>query len=213
MVIVYVLALGIILWYIFYVKFTNNLVYVQSLYDGKYYLVRNLPDKEEASNRLARIREKLTRVCELLGQRYPRNKKVKLLIKRFDPNNLAESEYGSPHTSYSINKGEKIVFCIRTKDDKQTLIDENTVTFVALHELAHIMTLSVGHTKEFWENFRFILANAIHFNIYTPQNFKENPQPYCGTHITDSPLKLEDIPKYINFDQTSEEKNEAQIKK
>ena len=33
--------------------------------------------------------------------------------------------------------------------------------FVALHELSHVMTVSVGHTQEFWENFKFLLKEAV----------------------------------------------------
>ena len=59
--------------------------------------------------------------------------------------------------------------------------------FVALHELSHIMTESTGHTTEFWKNFKFLLENAVEFDIYEPINYKENPEQYCGMQITDNP--------------------------
>ena len=40
------------------------------------------------------------------------------------------------------------------------MFDENTLTFVALHELSHVMTVSVGHKQEFWDNFKFILKES-----------------------------------------------------
>jgi hypothetical protein len=85
--------------------------------------------------------------------------------------------------------------------------------FVALHELAHIMTISIGHTTEFWDFFRYILSHAIHWKLYTPVNFKKKPVPYCGTNITDTPLRLKDMPKYINFDEVDKEEktNDASI--
>ena len=67
------------------------------------------------------------------------------------------------------------------------MIDENTLTFVAIHELSHVMTESVGHKKEFWENFKFLLKNAVNMGIYKPVDYKKNPQPYCGMDITDNP--------------------------
>jgi len=209
---VYLLAIGIILWYVFFKLYSSNLVYAKASYDGRSYLVRNLPDKEMAADIIARTKEKLTTLCTQMSKKYPGNKRVAVMIRRFHPENISESEQDSPHTSYSLNKGEKIILCIRSKDKTNALIDENTVTFVALHELAHVMTLSIGHTKEFWENFRFILANAIHFKLYTQQNFEEKPQPYCGTHITNSPLQLQDVPKYVTFDDAAgaeETPNEA----
>jgi hypothetical protein len=55
------------------------------------------------------------------------------------------------------------------------------------------MTESIGHTQEFWDNFRFILKNAIQKGYYTIQDFKKQPVRYCGTNITDSPLKDADL--------------------
>ena len=60
--------------------------------------------------------------------------------------------------------------------------------FVALHELSHIMTKSIGHTKEFWDNFKFLLQQAINTKVYKYQDFRKKPVKYCGTEITDTPL-------------------------
>ena len=60
--------------------------------------------------------------------------------------------------------------------------------FVVLHELAHVCTESTGHTKEFWDNFKWILEESINIGIYTKQDFKLNNVEYCGMTITDSPL-------------------------
>ena len=114
------------------------------------------------------------------------------LKSRYNPYKISESPPDSQFTSYSINKGEKIVFCLRSKED-QRLHDINTMTFVALHELAHLMTNSIGHTAEFWDNFRFILKTAIQKGHYHFQDFKSKPIRYCGTNITDSPLKDDEI--------------------
>ena len=47
------------------------------------------------------------------------------LKKKFDPRVMSESPSDAKYTSYSVNKGEKIFFCIRSKDarDKNKLID------------------------------------------------------------------------------------------
>jgi predicted metal-dependent hydrolase len=74
----------------------------------------------------------------------------------------------------------------KTKEGDR-LIDINTLTFVALHELSHIMTSSVGHKQEFWQNFKFLLENAKAANIYQPEDYKKKPQEYCGMKITDNP--------------------------
>ena len=74
----------------------------------------------------------------------------------------------SSYTAYSENKGEKLAFCTTTTKKGDKLIDDNTLTFVGIHEIAHIMTKSIGHTKEFWQTMKFLLKNAAKIGIYTP---------------------------------------------
>jgi len=199
--ILYCISIVSLCAFLFFYFFHRNLVYTPSTLDHRSYLVRNLPDKTEAANLLAKIRAKMIELIHFLKDKYPLKKSIALLEHRFQPDQIRESEEYSQYTSYSINKGEQIIFCLRSKDGNNTLISENTLFFVALHELGHIMTVSVGHTKEFWDNFRFLLAHAIHLTLYIPENFKDHPVPYCGTHITDSPLALSDIPRYLEFDK------------
>ena len=56
-----------------------------------------------------------------------------------------------------------------------------------MHELSHIMTKSIGHTDEFWNNFKFVLECAKKSGLYNPVDYKKNPQTYCGMKITDNP--------------------------
>jgi len=153
------------------------------------YLVRNRPDKQKASNILAKIKKKLTELVKTLEITEGNKEKVQRLIQKYNPRRISESFSGSNTTSYSINKGEKIVFCIRTKDSDEKLIKFNTIMFVAIHELAHVMTLSIGHTDEFWDNMKYLLKHAIKHGIYKKQDFRKKPEKYCGTTITDSPLQ------------------------
>ena len=144
----------------------SNLVYVRADLDNNLYLVRNVEDKERAANLLASVRQKLQRLVDYCVKKYPDKDNVARLKTKFRPENIEESEAGSKYTSYSVNKGEKIVFCIRSKDKEARLEDENLLMFVAIHELGHIMTQSTGHTEEFWDNFRFLLKEAIKLGIY-----------------------------------------------
>ena len=180
----------IICFYMFIeTDYVNDVKYVKSNIDNKEYLVRNTTDSVKAADKLANLKNKLSNVVDSMYEKYPKDSRTKLLKKRFNPNKISETSSNSQHTSYSVNKGEKIVFCLRTKDKKQELHDDNTITFVALHELAHLMTTSIGHTKEFWDNFRFILKHSIQYGYYNKQDFRNKPINYCGTMITDSPLK------------------------
>ena len=92
-------------------------------------------------------------------------------------------------TAFSENKCEKIAMCLNKNKNKgeDELIDIDTLTFVALHELAHIMTYSIGHKQEFWENFKFLLQNAKESHIYTPRDYRTQPTVYCGMTLNDNP--------------------------
>jgi len=171
--------------------YINDIKIVKSTIDGRSYLVRNLPDSVKAANLLAEIRSRLVKIVDYLGRKYPKEAKVNRLIRNFDPDQISESTVDSRYTSYSVNKGEKIVFCVRQRDELNQLVDINTMMFVAIHELAHIMTVSIGHTPEFWDNMRFILkeASVSNLNVYRYESYHNRPVPYCGTMITDTPLK------------------------
>ena len=178
-----------LLGYTHFENFANEVSYTKSSLDDKEYLVRNMDDKNEAANVLAKIRTKLEKICAIMKEKYPDDESVIRMVKRFNPDNITEAGKNNQYTSYSVNKGEKLVFCIRQKDEKESLVDENTVTFVSIHELAHIMTKSVGHTEEFWDNFKRLLKEAIEANLYTKENYSQNPREYCGIKVSDSPLE------------------------
>jgi predicted metal-dependent hydrolase len=167
---------------------SNEVIYVKSSIDNNEYLVRNLHNKDDAANILAKLRLKLEKICKIMKEKYPNDDSVIRMNERFNANNITESGKNNQYTSYSVNKGEKIVFCIRQKDEDETLVDENTISFVAIHELAHIMTKSVGHTTEFWDNFKRLLKEAIEHKLYVKEDYSSNPKEYCGIKVSDSPL-------------------------
>lgn len=190
-----------IIIYFFINYWTIDLIYVKSTRDNNYYLVRNLPDKIEAANRLSYIKDLLIILIERLIIAYPNNEQIKLMKNRFHPNNIQESSQFSKHTSYSIDKGYKLVFCLRSKGTNQELIPMNTIIFVALHEISHVYSISEGHQKEFWDAFRFMLSHAIKWKIYEYVNYKSSNTSYCGTYITDTPLNENDIDRYVTYNK------------
>ena len=170
-------------------NYRQDVSYVVSNIDKRKYMVYNLKYKQLAADTLASVRQKLSNLCERLSKKYPNDERISRMITKFNPDNIVESEPGSTNTSYSINKGEKMVLCLRSRDGQNRIVKENVIMFVAIHELAHIMTLSVGHTNEFWENFEFLLKDAINFGYYKNIDFNSDPHDYCGIKITDSPMK------------------------
>jgi len=122
--------------------------------DGKQYCVRERAKLQLAADLLAKTTQKMKLAVIHLHEKYPERDNVKRLHKNFNPKKVKEILPTSKFTAYSENKGENLAFCTTTTKEGDSLIDENTLTFVALHELSHIATKSVGHTTEFWENIR-----------------------------------------------------------
>lgn len=183
--------MGVIFFFLFLVmmdKQNKDMEYIKSPIDKTEYLVRKLPDKQKAANLLAKTKHKLLKLSYYLEKKYPEDVRVKRLSKFYNTI-IVESQAKSKFTSFSINKGEKIVFCLRSRNSNEELVDLNLLMFVAIHELAHIITASVGHTEEFWNNFKWLLVEAVKTNIYKPHDFQNKPEEYCGTQITDSPLE------------------------
>jgi len=165
-----------------------NLRCVVSSKDGNNYCVRERKNIAKAADLLAEITIKCKTLVKHVGEKYKNNKGVDKLVTNFNPNKVYETLPTSKFTAYSENKGAKLAFCLnKNKDDSDNLIDNNTLTFVAIHELAHIMTKSIGHTPEFWENFKFLLKDANEIGIYTPEDYKRNNIEYCGMQIKDNP--------------------------
>jgi len=229
----------IIIIYKYFEKYSYDVVMVKSETNGKEYLVRNLPDKQEASNLLGNIALKLEKLVEIMKtsgfetiynkyikadvdketstnsingnkskdiiegqeggsserQTLEYDMKMKLkedierLVNNFNPDAFSETTPDSKYTSYSVNKGEKLVMCLRSKKEGEALVKENIMTFVSIHELAHLMTKSIGHDPVFWNNMRLLLKVAIDNGLYKNVDFNKKSEPYCGITISDTPLK------------------------
>ena len=93
------------------------------------------------------------------------------------------------YVAYSVNKGDELSICIRDKETDE-FIDQNTIVFVAIHELAHIMTDETGHTPKFWNNMKYLLEQGSEIGIYTPVDYSSSPVMYCGEEINNTPLNL-----------------------
>ncbi len=159
--------------------------YVLAKTDGRRYLVRKLEDAQQAAEMLASINADLVRLVRHVVAKYHDNEDAKALNMNFNPNAVSEGSPDSGYTSMTINKGEKVILCLRQTN--KTFVDKNVVLYVAIHELAHIMTFrEKGHPPAFWDNFRLLLREAMDIGIYTKVDYGSKPTNYCGIKITSS---------------------------
>ena len=164
-----------------------NLKCIVSDVDGNKYCVRERPKLKLVANLLATVTDKLKQLVKLAKKEFPDRENVERLVKNFNPTKVSEILPTSKYTAYSEDKGKKLAFCTTKTKKGYNLIDENTLTFVGIHELGHVMSKTVGHNDEFWSNFKFLLEIAVKNKLYTPINYKEKPKQYCGMEITDNP--------------------------
>lgn len=136
---------------------------VQNLYILKNHLlsnIKNFPDFEQYINQL--------------GQNFNEDKTV-----------IYETDPDSNLTSYSVNKGEELSFCLKSKKT-DNLHDINLMMYVAIHELAHIGCPEIGHGDLFKKIFKFFTEEAIKIGIYKKVNYSELPVEYCGMVLSSS---------------------------
>jgi hypothetical protein len=176
----------------FYMNFLRQKLYLEKIKasNGMEYLVRNLPDKNEAANKLGSISDSLKNLVNGLNENGDKKGEyIKQLKESFNPEYITENIPGSVYVAYSVNKGEELSLCIREKDTEK-FIDDNTIIFVAIHELAHIMTPETGHTPLFWDNMKFLLEKASSQGIYMPVDYSQSPVEYCGMDINSTPMDV-----------------------
>ena len=186
----YILIFGILLTcaYIYFDTDSFQLKCIVSTVDGNKYCVRERENIQAAADLLARVTEKCKRLVDYVKDKHPNDEAVKRLVNGYNPKKIMETLPTSEYTAYSENKGEKLAFCLnKKKGNNSNLIDEHTLTFVSIHELSHVMTKSVGHKSEFWENFKFLLENAKDAGIHHPEDYKKEPKEYCSMKIHDNP--------------------------
>lgn len=159
---------------------------IKSQVDDSTYFVQNVEDKQNAANMLATIKKNLLQLNNHLMKNIDKFGDYKMYILRINSKipkciflENTQLSKKTKHTSYSINKGEKIVFCLRDKETLK-LHNINVVMYVAIHELSHIACPEVGHTQLFTEIFQFLLKQSIEIGIYKYVDYSVNPEGYCG---------------------------------
>ena len=186
----FTIFLGVLLCIFIYTNFIRKSLHldlVKSNINNQEYYVRKLPDKQEAADKLAQLSIDLHKLVDHVKDKDREG--CKKLEEKFNSDIITENIPGSRYVAYSVNKGDELSICIREKDTEK-FIDKNTINFVAIHEMAHIMTSETGHTPLFWDNMKFLLEQGQEIGIYDPQNYKQNPVMYCGQEINSTPMDL-----------------------
>jgi hypothetical protein len=158
-----------------------------------------------ATHLLYQVNDKITSLINFLNKKYNGTNNIRLkegllrINDRYHINRLIENvpNIFNSDTSYTVNKGEVIAICLRHKNNLNKFHDLNLITFVTIHELAHIFSIGYGHDEEFWENFKFLLNEAIINGIYDNEDYSKTPKYYCGMNVHYNPMYDNTITKII----------------
>ena len=169
---------------IFYFVLRDNLVKTTGSNNKIYYTRKNKADI--AVEKLVKIDNFLLKLNKLLVEEHPEHILIQKKLKK--PITLKELPDNSKYIAYTVNKNNMYI-CLRDKSGK---FEEqyNRVYFVIMHELAHVITKSVGHTDEYWDNYRLVLKTAIDNDLYEYRNYYEEPVEFCNKKITSTPYLI-----------------------
>ena len=110
------------------------------------------------------------------GPTHPTIRRLKKKIAKLDPK-LAEIPIYVGDSAYTENK--TIIYVCLKHPRTGEVYDMNTLMYVTLHEIAHVITEAYdGHGPQWQNNFTTLLNRAHRRGIYDPS--KPVPKDYCG---------------------------------
>ena len=175
-----------------------------STINNQKYRVRNGPEsiKQMKCDLLANLNNKLNFIIISLSKEPNKSDSVNRLLNNWS-RGIVIKEIGSmePEAAYVINKQYLSIclknFCNSENCQKYTLDNINLLTYVGIHEMAHIMSEEIGHGDEFKTNFKYLLDYSKNLKLYDPLlkeefpvfielNKLKTPDSYCGVSIINS---------------------------
>ena len=111
----------------------------------------------------------LQKILKKLMPHLPEDQQQKLSMIKLQPSKK----------SYTIDK-HHVHLCISNPESGK-YYDNNILTYVLLHEIAHIFCDEEGHTNKFLKIYNKLIDIATEIKIYDPD--KPLPKTYCGIKV------------------------------
>jgi len=187
------ISIIIIFIYIFLFYNKKNIVLVSGKETTNKYLVYNDENKSMAAEMLEQIINNMFKIRDYLYANIDKYSEFTQYIKQLHLNLnknkslIYENDPNSKLTSFSINKGEEIAFCLKSKQTGK-IHNINLLMYVAIHEMAHIACPEIGHGNLFKKIFKFLTEIAILIKVYIKEDYEKEPIEYCGMILSSSIL-------------------------
>jgi predicted metal-dependent hydrolase len=183
-----IILIFFILIFIFLNK--NNLVYIEGQ-NGLKFLINEDTDKQNKIKLLSKIIENMYKLKNYMVYNINKFPEYKEYINQLNENftekrtTIYETDPTSDLTSFSVNKGEELSVCLKSKKTGE-LHDINLLMYVVIHEMAHFACPDVGHGLLFKKIFKKFIEEAININLYKKVDYSEHPVEYCGMTLSSS---------------------------
>lgn len=185
------IALLIIIIYIFYLYIKkNNSIYVKSGKGNEYYINKDNFENVKI-NLLDTIQDNMYKLKEILVNNKNNYNEYIEYINQLERNftktrtRIYETDLNSNLTSYSVNKGEELSICLKSKTTGK-IHNINLLMYVVIHEMAHFACPEIGHGPLFIKIFKKFVEVAIENKLYYYENYNVNPVEYCGMELNSS---------------------------
>lgn len=146
-------------------KTSNTQVPIKSS-SGKEYYVLDSPQKQYVADVLDEVSLRVDKLFEVV----PKPQRFKGQFEEAVPH------LGKKFMGYTVNKGERIALCVEEDTDV------NTLMYIVIHELSHVMTDEYGHGEEFYKNMTQLIEVAQKQGIY---EHSQRHEEFCGNRITE----------------------------
>lgn len=184
------ISMVLIFLYIFLFINKTNFIYVEASSGTKYLIYKDKHAKEKA-NTLSQVVINMYKLKNHLVKNIDNFPEYREYIQQLDENFnesrtvIYETDPNSDLTSYSVNKGEELSMCLKSKKDGK-LHDLNLLMYVAIHEMAHFACPEIGHGDLFKKIFKKFTEEGIKLGIYKRVDYFEYPVEYCGMILSSS---------------------------
>lgn len=182
------IAIIFIFIYIYFFLNKNNFITIECE-SGSSFKIYNDEFNKEKTELLSLIFEKMKILKKYLDEnKHTDDLKeykpyIDQLVNNFNHNTeIYETDPSSELTSYSVNKGEELSICLKSKKTGQ-LHNINLLMYVVIHEMSHFACPEIGHGNLFQKIFKKFVEVAIKINLYNYDNYDNNPIEYCGMDL------------------------------